>query len=127
MNILPDAAESDLSTAQTQEFLTNLTAAITSLASSQITAFQVTDLYASNNPFDLSIRAGDHAFKDISNPLDTIWDGTAQTFPSSGSIMTRCANDKGWDRATSHRILEVNIKHVLEDSQSINKVELVTA
>ena len=65
MTILPDAAEAALSTAQTQALLTNLTTAITALAYSRTPAVPVTDLYASNNPFDLTTCAGDCAFKYI--------------------------------------------------------------
>ena len=81
----------------------------------------------SNNPFDLTTRAGDRAFEDILKPLDTSWDGTAQTFPYFSSSLTRRANNGGWDRVTPHGILEVNRKNVLEDSQSITETEFFTA
>ena len=55
----------------------------------------VVELYASNNPFDLKPRSGNHAFEDILKPLKTVWDGTAQTFPSFSSILTRIANGVG--------------------------------
>ena len=127
MTILTDDAESALYTAQTQALLTYLMAAITTLAFSQMPAVAVTDLYEWNNPFNLTTRAGDRAFEDISNPLDTIWDGMVQTFPSFSSILTRRANNGGWDRVTPHGILKVNVKNFLEDSQSITKAEVVTA
>ena len=95
MTIIPDSDEVALSTTQTQALLTNLKAAITALASSRISAVPVTDIYALNNPFDLTTRAGDRAFKDISKPLDTIWDDTVQTFPSFSSSLTRRANYGG--------------------------------
>ena len=97
--------------------------AITALVFSQTPAIPVSDHYASNDPFDLTTRAGDHAFEDISELLDTIWDGTAQAFPSFSSNLTRRANDGGWDRAAPHGILNVNGKDVLEDSKSITKSE----
>ena len=80
MTVLPDAAETVISTSQTQSLLTDLTSAITALSSIRMTAVPVTDLYVLNNPFVLTTCAGNHAFEDISKPLDTIWDGTAQTF-----------------------------------------------
>ena len=105
--------------------LVNLTAAITALVSSRTPAIPVTDHYASNDPFDLTTRAGDRAFEDISKPLDTIWDGTAQTFPSFSSNLAQRANNGGWDRAAPHGILNVNGKDVLEDSKSITVADLV--
>ena len=72
MSSPPDADAEALSNAQTQALLANLTAAITALASSRTPAIPVTDHYASNDPFDLTIRAGDCTFKEISKPLDTI-------------------------------------------------------
>ena len=72
MTILSDAAEADLSTAQTQALLTYLMAAIIALASSQIPAVPATNLYASNNAFGLTTHAGDRAFEDILNPLNSI-------------------------------------------------------
>ena len=81
----PDADKAALSTAQTQALLVNLTAAITALVFSRTPAIPVTDHYASNDPFELTNRAGNHTFEDISKSLDTIWDVTAQTFPSFSS------------------------------------------
>ena len=72
MTIIPDADEAYLSTPQTQSLLTNLMTEITALSSSWIPAVPVTDLYASNNPFDLMAREGNRAFEDILNSLDTI-------------------------------------------------------
>ena len=108
MSSPPDADAAALSTAQTQVLLVNLTAAITALVSSRTPAIPVTYHYASNDPLALTTRAGNHPFEDISKPLDTIWDGTAQTFPFFGSNLARRANDGGWDRAAPHRILNVN-------------------
>ena len=70
-------------------------AEITALVSSRTPAIAVTDHYASNDPFDLTTRAGDGAFEDISKPLDTIWDDTAQTFPSFSYNLARRANYGG--------------------------------
>ena len=106
MSSPPDTDTAALSTAQTQALLVNLTAAITALVSSRTPAIPVTDHYASNDPFDLTTRAGDHAFEDISELLDTIWDGTAQAFLSFSSV---------------------NGKDVLEDSKSITKSEIFAA
>ena len=82
MSSPPDADATALSNAQTQALLVNLTVAITALVSSRTPGIPVTDHYTSNDLFDLTTRAGDCAFEDISKPLDTIWDGIAQTFPS---------------------------------------------
>ena len=119
MNILPDAAEATLSTAQTQALLTNLMATITTLALSRMPAIPVTDIYASNITFDLTTCVGDRTFEDILKPLDTICDGTAQTFPSFSSSLIRRANDGGWYRVNTYGILKVNGKNVLQFSQSI--------
>ena len=101
--------------------------AITALVSSQTPAIPVTDHYASNDPFDVTTRAGDRSFKEISKPLNTIWYGTAQTFPSFSSNLARHANDGGWDRLAHHGILNDNIKDVLEEIKSITKADLVAA
>ena len=101
--------------------------AINALISSKTPAIPVTDHYASNDPFDPTTRAGNRAFEDISKPLDTIWDGTAQTFPSFSSNLARRANNGGWDRAAPHGILNVNGKDVLKDSKSITEADLVAA
>ena len=74
MSIPSDSDTADLSIAQTQALLVNLTAAITALVSSRTPAIPVTDHYASNGPFNLTTRAGNRAFEDISKPLDTIWE-----------------------------------------------------
>ena len=127
MIIPPNADAVAISTAQTQTLFVNLTATITALASSRTPAIPVTDHYASNDPFDLTTRAGDRAFEDISKPLDTIWDGTMQKFTSFSSNIARRANDGGWDRSAPHGILNVNRKDVLEDSKSTTKADLVAA
>ena len=127
MSIPPDADASALYTAHTQAIIVNLTAAINALVSSRTPAIPVTDHYASNDTFDLTTCAGDRAFEDISKPLDTIWYGTAQTFPYFSSNISRRANNGGWYRAAPHGILNVNGKDVLEDSKFITKVELVAA
>ena len=58
-----DSDAAALSVAQTQALLVNLTAVITALDSSRTPAIPVTDHYASNDPFDLTARAGDRAFE----------------------------------------------------------------
>ena len=121
MSSPPDADAASLSTAQTQTLLVNLMLAITALIYSRTPAIPVTDHYASNDPFNLTTRAG------ISKPLDTLWDGTAQKFPSFSSNLARRANNGGWDRAAPHGMLNVNGKGVLEDSKSIIKADLVAA
>ena len=93
MSIPPNADAAALSTAQTQALLLNLTAAITALISIQTSAIPVTDHYALNDPFDLTTCAGDRAFEDISKPLNTIWDGTTQIFPSLSSNLAQSANN----------------------------------
>ena len=127
MSSPPDDDAAALSTAQTQARHVNLTAEITALASSQTPAIPATNHYALNDPFNLTTRAGDRAFEDISKPLDTNWDGTAQTFTSFSSNLARRANDRGWDRAASHEIINVNGKGFLEDSKSITEADLVAA
>ena len=127
MSSPPDADAESLSNSQTQTLLVTLMAAITALVSSRTPAIPVTDHYASNDPFDLTTRAGDRAFEEISKPLDTLWDGTAQNFPSFISNIARRANYGGWDRAAPHSILNVNGKDVLEDSKSITEADLVAA
>ena len=127
MSIPPYAYTSAFFTAQTQALLVNLTAAITTVVSSWTPAITVTDHYASNDSFDLTTCAGDRAFEDILKPLDTIWDGTLQTFPSFSSNLSRGANNGGWDRAAPHGIFNVNGKDVLEDSKFITKADLVAA
>ena len=127
MSSPPDADATALSNAQTQALLVNLTVAITALVSSRTPDIPVTDHYALNDPFDLTTRAGDREFEDILKPLDTIWDGTAQTFPSFSSNLARGANGGGWDIAAPHGILNVNGKYVIEDSKSITEADLVAA
>ena len=127
MSSPPDADAAYLSTEKTQALLINLTAEITALVSSRTPLIPVTDHYASDDPFDLTTRAGNRAFEDISKPLDTIWDGTVQAFPYFSSNLARRANYGGWDRAAPHGMLNVNGKGVLEDSKSIIKADLVAA
>ena len=127
MSSPPDADAAALYTAKTQALLVNVTAAITTLVSIRTPAIPVTDHYASNDPFDLTTRAGDCEFKDISKPFDTIWDSTAQTYPSFSSNLARRANYEVWDRAAPHGILNVNGKDVLEDSKYITEADLIAA
>ena len=86
---------------------------IITLVSSQTPAIPVTDHYTSNDPFDLTTRAGDRAFEEILNPIDTIWGSTAQTFPSFSYNLARRAIDGGWYIAAPHGILNVNEKGVV--------------
>ena len=94
MIIPPNADAVAISTAQTQTLLVNLTAAITALASSRTPAIPVTYHYALNEYFDLTTRAGDCAFEDISKPFNIIWVGIAQTFLSFSYNLARRANNR---------------------------------
>jgi len=102
-------------TAQTQALLTNLKATITDLAASltRTPPTVVTDHYSSNKGFDLSTRAGDYAFENISKALNTMWDITVQ------SILKRQASNGGWDPNPPHGVLTVAGKNVIDDSTFI--------
>ena len=40
------------------------------------------DPFATNDPFDLNARSGSNAYNTISSPLDQLWDGVVESFPS---------------------------------------------
>ena len=42
----------------------------------------ILDPFSFNNAFDLGTRSGLTAYEKITSPLDVLWDGAVETFPS---------------------------------------------
>ena len=87
----------------------------------------VYDPFASDVPFNLSTRLGSQAYSDISSPLDEVWDGSVNTFPSFMVALTIRAKEGKWDAAAPHGILEVDGHDALTDYHTINETQITDA
>ena len=58
-----------------------LATAVATLRSATALA-KVHDPFATNDLFDLDTRSGSNVYITISSPLDELWDGTVDSFPS---------------------------------------------
>ena len=85
------------------------------------------DLYLSPNAFDLSTRAGLDALKEISKPLDCIWDGTGQTFPAFLVAIKLRANEGHWNATGATGIFDVNGKDLIDEYHSIDDADVTAA
>ena len=93
----------------------------------------VFDPFDSNDPFDLSTRAGSTAYTTISAPLDEIWDGHVSTFPSF-IVALRLRGEEGkWNAPAPHGILSfptgvgAATNNILTDYHSVTEAQIVTA
>jgi hypothetical protein len=68
-------------------------------------AAMTTDPFLSADAFDLSTRAGSNAYITASAPLDVIWDGTIEKFPSFLIALRIRASETNWGAAAPQGIL----------------------
>jgi hypothetical protein len=108
---MADPADSNLLLATA---LTNLTAVIQGLqgggggggaAAAPAPLAPILDPFASPAPFDLSSRAGSHAFASASAALDFVWDGSTAGFPPFVSALRDRASECRWDATAPQGIL----------------------
>ena len=84
-------------------------------------------LYSAAAAFDLSTRSGETAFKAISAPLDTIWNGSAEDFPTF-LIALRLRAIKGhWVTTDPGDISKYGGKDIFKEFHSISKADIETA
>ena len=85
------------------------------------------NLFDSDQPFDLSTRAGSSAFSQACDPLDTKWDGSVDTFPAFVTSLKLRAREVGWDRAGATNILMINGINVLDDHHNLTQDQVNAA
>ena len=110
-----------------------LTAAITALTNAialiraPAPAPQVFDPFQADVPYNLASRLGSQAYADVSAPLDDIWDGTVNSFPSFVVALSLRAEEAKWNAAAPNGILDINGKNMLTEYHSITEVDITTA
>ena len=85
------------------------------------------NLYDSDQPFDLSTRAGSSAFNQACEPLDAKYDGTVDTFPAFVTSLRLRAREVGWDRAGATNILIVNGVNILDGYHNLTQTQVDAA
>ena len=96
-------------------------------AAAASTHVPIHDLYSSTDAFDLTTRAGLDAMKEISKPLDCVWDGSSSQFPAF-IVALRLRADEGYQNSTGTTgIFDVNGNDLLEDYHSITKADVTAA
>ena len=93
------------------------------------------DPFATNDPFDLSSRAGSLAFATACSALDDEWDGTTETFPPFLISLKIRAAEVGWNAAGDSGILRFEtgpanapqILHLLDSYYSLDENVIETA
>ena len=87
----------------------------------------VYDTFAPDVPFNLSTRLGSQAYSDISSPLDEVWDGSVNTFPSFIVALTIRAKESKWNAAAPYGILQVDGHNAITDYHTINETQITDA
>ena len=87
----------------------------------------ILDPFSSNNAFDLGTRSGSAAYEKISSPLDVLWDGAVETFPSFVVALRIRARKGKWDAPGNTGILTVDAKNVLTDYHSVTDAQITAA
>jgi hypothetical protein len=85
------------------------------------------DPFDSNDPFDLSSRAGSVAFAAASAPLDESWDGSVETFPSFIVTLRIRASEVKWNAADPQGILTFNDNNLLTHYHSVTDDDIANA
>jgi hypothetical protein len=85
------------------------------------------DPFDSNDPFDLSSRAGSVAFAAASAPLDESWDGSVETFPSFIVTLRIRASEVKWNAAAPQGILTFNGNNLLTHYHSVTDEDIANA
>ena len=87
----------------------------------------VFDPFQEDQPYNLASRSGFQAYKDMSAPLDEIWDGTVAAFPSFVVSLRLRAEEGKWNAASPHGILTVDGQDILKDYHSITDTQVEAA
>ena len=83
----------------------------------------VHDLYLLNDAFNLSTRVGSDALRDISKPLEHIWDGTIKGYPLLVALRLR-ANEGYWNRARPTGIFNMNVNGLVTKYHSLTTADV---
>ena len=70
---------------------------------------KVHDPFATNDPFDLDTRSGSSAYSTISSPLDQLWDGAVESFPSFLVAVRIRAKQGKWNATGDEGILSIDV------------------
>ena len=140
---LADPAIPTMDAAQALAFtnaLAVLTTALQTLTDSQAAAAATTaaaaaaphggpllDPFQTNDPFDLSSRAGSVAYATACSALTKIWDGTPDKLPSFIVAIRICAAAVNWNAPAPHGILTYATHNLLTDHHSIAMATLEAA
>ena len=87
----------------------------------------VFDPFAADQPFDLTTRQGAQAYNEASSPLDEIWDGSVNTFPSFIVNLQIRAQEAKWNSTAPHDIITVNGNNILTNYHSVTDADLTAA
>ena len=110
-----------------------LTAAIMALTNAialirtPVPAPQVYDPFQVDVPYNLASRLGSQAYADVSAPLDDIWDGKVNTFPSFVVALSLRAEEDKWNAASPNGILDINGENMLTEYHSITEIDIATS
>ena len=67
------------------------------------------DPFATNDPFDLNARSGSNAYNTISSPLDQLWDGAVESFPSFLVAVRVRAKQGKWNATAPEGISTIDV------------------
>ena len=85
------------------------------------------DLFDSDQPFDLSTRAGSSAFNQACGALDLKWNGSVDTFPVFVTSLQLRAREVSWDRAGATNIMLVNGLNILDNYHRLTQADVDAA
>ena len=87
------------------------------------TPAKVHDPFATNKPFNLDTQSGSSAYNTISSPLDQLWDGAVESFPSFLVALRIRAKQGKWNATGDKVILTIDVdgknKELLTEYYSI--------
>ena len=90
-------------------------------------AAPVLDPFAAADPFDLSSRAGDAAFKQACAAITPHWDGTIDKFPPFVISLKVRAREAHWTAPAPTGIAEIGGHNIFDDYFSLTPAEVEAA
>jgi len=106
--------------------LQSLATSVAALQPAAITP-KIDDQFDSNDPFDLSTRSWSSAYDNISVPLDDVWSGDVDTFPSFVVSLRFRTKEGKWNKAGTQGLLKVATIDNLTDYHSITDTKITDA
>jgi len=83
-----------------------------------VPAPQVLDPFQADFPYNLASRLGSQAYANVWAPLDDIWDGTVNKFPSFVVALSLRGEEAKWNAVAPNGILAINGK------KNVNRIPL---